>query len=112
MKELEKMLMLKIYVGEDDKYKGQNLYEHIFNKAKEYNLAGATCLRGILGYGHSKKIHSTKFIRLFSNMPIVIELIDKEENIQEFLDYVRTILDKGLISVSEVSFLPIYKDED
>ena len=74
-------VLLRIYVGEEDKYKGKPLYEQIIFKARELKLAGATAIRGILGFGADSHLHSAKILRLSEDLPILIELVDNEENI-------------------------------
>ena len=78
-------LLLRIFIGEDSKFKGRPLYEAIVTKARELHLAGATVLRGPMGYGHSSKLHSTKILRLSEDLPLIIEIVDNEEKIRAFL---------------------------
>ena len=69
-------MLLRIFIGEDDKYHGRPLYEAIVLKAREMHLAGATILRGPMGYGHSSRLHTAKILRLSEDLPIVVEIVD------------------------------------
>ena len=77
-------MLLRIFIGEDDKADHKPLYEAIVLKAREMHLAGATVLRGPLGFGHSSVLHTTKIVRLSQDLPIVIEIVDTEEKINGF----------------------------
>jgi len=95
--------LLRIYVGEADRYKGRPLYEAIVHTAREKGLIGATALRGILGYGENSRIHTTKILRLAENLPVVVEIVDRKEKI----DAVLPVLDEmvgpeGLITIEKV----------
>ena len=78
-------VLLRIFIGEDDKTDHKPLYEAIVLKAREMHLAGATVLRGPMGFGHSSVLHTTKIVRLSQDLPLVIEIVDSEEKIQGFL---------------------------
>lgn len=80
----EQALALRIFIGEDDKDDGRPLYEAIVLKAREMHLAGATVLRGALGYGHSSRLHTTKILRLSEDLPLVIEIVESEDKINAF----------------------------
>ena len=91
MQELpENGLLLRILIGEDDAYGGKPLYEQIVLKARQLNLAGATVFRGIMGFGADSLIHTSKILQLCWDMPIVIEIIDTEENINKIFARVST----------------------
>ena len=79
--------LLRIFIGETDKYKGKPLYEAIVIKARELNLAGATVFRGIMGYGATSRIHSIKLLRLSEDLPVLIEIVDSEDNIGKLLPF-------------------------
>ncbi len=102
MKLPEKGLMLRIYIGESDRSEGHPLYEAIVNKARELNLAGATVLKGIMGYGASSRIHTTKLLRLSEDLPVRIEIIDTEENINRLMPYLEEHVIEGLITLEEI----------
>jgi len=84
-------MLLRIFIGEDDKYQHKPLYEAIVLKARELHLAGATVLRGPMGYGHSSRLHTAKIVRLSEDLPFVIEIVDSEEKINAFLPVLDTI---------------------
>ena len=95
-------MLLRIFIGEDDKADHKPLYEAIVLKAREMHLAGATVLRGPLGFGHSSVLHTTKIVRLSQDLPIVIEIIDTEEKINAFIDAVEGIMGSGLMTLEKV----------
>jgi PII-like signaling protein len=95
--------LLRIFIGESDKHEGMPLYEWIVLKAKEFGLAGSTVLRGIEGFGAKSRIHTTKILRLSEDLPIVIEIIDTIEKIEEFLPLVDEAITEGLATVEKVN---------
>jgi PII-like signaling protein len=95
-------MLLRIFIGEDDKADHKPLYEAIVLKAREMHLAGATVLRGPLGFGHSSVLHTTKIVRLSQDLPIVIEIIDTEEKINGFVDAIESIMGSGLMTLEPV----------
>ncbi|HXY48805.1 MAG TPA: DUF190 domain-containing protein [Terriglobales bacterium] len=96
--------MLRIHFGEDDKWHKQPLYEAIVSKCRELDIAGATVLRGIDGYGASTLIHKHHLLRS-SDRPIMVSVIDAEENIQKLLPALDEMVDEGLIAMSEVEVI-------
>jgi len=98
-------LLLRIFIGEDDKFKGSPLYEAIVTRAREMHLAGATVLRGPMGFGASSRLHTTKILRLSEDLPLVIEIVDSEENINAFLPTLDRIMTSGLITLEKVQVL-------
>jgi PII-like signaling protein len=98
-------VLLRIFIGEDDKYEGKPLYEAIVLKARELHLAGATILRGPMGYGHSTRLHTTKILRLSEDLPIVIEIVDSGEKIREFLPTLDPMMGSGLVTLEKVQVL-------
>lgn len=95
-------LLLRVFLGEDDRHNRQPLYEAIVLKAREMHLAGATVLRGPIGFGHSSRLHTAKLLRLSEDLPIVIEIVDSEEKINEFLPVLDEMMGSGLITVERV----------
>ena len=95
-------LLLRIFIGENDKYVGRPLYEAIVLKAREMHLAGATVLRGAIGYGHSSRLHTAKILRLSEDLPLVIEIVDGEEKINAFLPVLDDLLQGGLVTLERV----------
>ncbi len=98
-------VLLRIFIGEDDRHEGQPLYEAIVLKAREQHLAGATVLRGPLGFGHSSRIHTTKLLRLSEDLPVVIEIVDSEEKIRAFLETIDPLMGSGLVTLEKVTVL-------
>jgi uncharacterized protein len=102
MKLPEEGMLLRIFVGESDKYKGKALYEQIVIKARELNLAGAMVVRGIMGFGADSRMHSAKILRLSEDLPVVIELVDTEENLNKLLPFLDETVQEGLITLEKV----------
>ena len=98
-------MLLRAFFGEDDKYKGRPLYEAIVMKAREAHLAGATVLRGPIGFGHSSRIHTTKILRLSEDLPIIIEIVDTEAKIKAFLPALDVMMTSGLVTLERVQVL-------
>jgi uncharacterized protein len=100
-------LLLRIFIGEDDKFAGKPLYEAIVLKAREMHLAGATVLRGPMGFGASSRLHTTKILRLSEDLPLVIEMVDSEERIDDFLPVLDAMMSggSGLITLEKVQVL-------
>ena len=98
-------MLLRIFCGEDDKFEQQPLYEAIVLKAREMHLAGATVLRGPMGYGHSSRLHTAKILRLSFDLPVVIEIVDTEANINRFLPELGRMMSSGLITLEKVQVL-------
>lgn len=94
--------LLRIFVGESDKHEGLPLYEWIVRKAREQGLAGATVLRGLEGFGAHSRLHTTKILRLSTDLPIVVEIVDSEENIQAFLPSIDDAIGEGLATLEKV----------
>ena len=94
--------LLRIFIGENDKFEGKPLYEWIVQKAKESGLAGATVIRGIEGFGASSRIHTTKILRLSDDMPIIIEIVDVLEKIEKFIPLIDWAIREGLATVEKV----------
>ena len=105
MKLPEEGKLLKIFIGESDTYKGKSLYEAIVLKARELNLAGATVFRGIMGYGAASRIHSIKLLRLSEDLPIMIEIVDTEENIDKILPFLDDTVKEGLITMEKARII-------
>ena len=98
-------LLLRIFIGEDDKDDGRPLYEAIVLKAREMHLAGATVLRGPMGYGRSSRLHTAKILRLSEDLPLVIEIVDSEEKVNAFLPVLDGMMTSGLITLEKVQVL-------
>jgi uncharacterized protein len=98
-------VLLRIFIGEDDRYQHLPLYEAIVLKAREQHLAGATVLRGPMGFGHSSRLHTTKVLRLSEDLPVVVEIIDSEEKIERFLELLDDMMGSGLVTLEKVKVL-------
>jgi PII-like signaling protein len=98
-------LLLRIFTGENDKFEDCPLYEAIVKKAREMQLAGATVLRGPMGFGKSSLIHTDKILRLSLDLPLVIEIVDTEEKINAFLPVLDGMMDSGLVTLEKLQVL-------
>jgi PII-like signaling protein len=98
-------LLLRIFIGEDDKAGHTPLYEAIVLKAREMGLAGATVLRGPLGFGHSSVLHTAKILRLSQDLPLVIEIVDNEDKIGKFVAAIEPIMGCALITTEQVKVI-------
>ena len=96
---------LTIYMGESDRWNGAPLYEAVVLKARELHLAGATVLRGPMGFGAASRIHTAKILRLSEDLPIVVEIIDTAEKIATFMPHLEAMLGQGLITVHDVTIV-------
>jgi len=108
MKLPEKGKQLRIFIDEDNSYKGKPLYEAIIYKARELNLAGATVTKGIMGYGADSRISTAKILRLSSHLPIIIEIVDNEENIEKIMPFLDEVVDKGLVTLENIN-IKVYR---
>ena len=98
-------VLLRIFIGENDRWEHRPLYEAIVLKAREMHLGGATVLRGPMGFGHSSRLHTTKILRLSEDLPLVIEIVDSEEKINGFLPALDPMMGSGLITMEKVRVL-------
>ena len=101
----EEAQLLRIFIGESDKWKGLPLYEAIILKAREMGIAGATMLRGLMGYGANSRIHTAKILRLSEDLPIVVELVDGKEKMSALLPVIQEMVGDGLITLEDVRVL-------
>lgn len=102
MKISEEGQLLRIFIGESDRWHGKPLYEAIILKAREMGLAGATMLRGLMGFGAARRIHTAKILRLSQDMPIVIEIVDSADKIDSLLPIVDEMVQEGMVTVERV----------
>jgi PII-like signaling protein len=98
-------VLLRIFFGENDQFQGRPLYEAIVLKAREMHLAGATVLRGPMGFGASSRLHTTKILRLSEDLPLVIEIVDAEDKIDAFLPALDAMMSSGLVTLEKVQVL-------
>lgn len=102
MKLPEEALLLRIFIGESDRYNGKPLYEQIVMKARELDLAGATVTRGLLGFGADSRIHTSKILDLSDDLPIVIEIADTEEKIDMLMPFIDETIEEGLVTLEKI----------
>jgi hypothetical protein len=98
-------LLLRVFAGENDHWHGKPLYEAIVARAREAGLAGATVLRGLMGYGAKSRIHTAKILRLSEDLPMVIELVDTAEKIQAFVPLLDEMVGDGMVTLEKVQVI-------
>ena len=98
-------MLLRIFIGESDRWNHKLLYEAIVLKAREMHLGGATVLRGPMGFGKSSRMHTAKILRLSMDLPIVIEIVDSEEKIQSFLPALEEMMNGGMVTLERVQVI-------
>ena len=98
-------VLLRIFLGESDRWEHKPLYEAIVLAAREAHLAGATVLRGPMGFGHSSRLHTSKILRLSEDLPLVIEIVDSEEKIDSFMTVIDPMMGSGLVTLEKVKVL-------
>lgn len=98
-------VLLRIFIGEKDRCEGRPLYDAIVKKARERHMAGATVLRGPMGYGHSTRLHRANFLEISEDLPVVIEIVDTQEKIDAFLPVLDAIIGSGLVTLEKVGVL-------
>ena len=98
-------MLLRIFIGESDRWRHQPLYEAIVMKAREMHMAGATVLRGPMGFGPSSRVHTAKILRLSMDLPFVIEIVDSEEKVNAFLPVIEEMIDGGLVTLERVKVI-------
>lgn len=94
--------LLRVFIGESDRWQRKPLYEAIVLKARELHLAGATVVRGSMGFGKSSRLHTAKILRLSMDLPVIIEIVDSEEKIQSFLPALDEMIKGGLVILEQV----------
>ena len=112
MKIPEQGKLLRIFIGESDRWHRQPLYEALVLKARELGLAGATVLRGPMGFGASSRLHTSKILRLSMDLPIVIEIVDQEERINLLLPFLEDMVQEGLVTLEDVRVLKYRANEN
>ena len=110
MKIPEEGYLLRIFVGESDKHGHLPLYEAIVLKAREAGLAGATVLRGVMGFGRHSVMHTAKILRLSEDLPLIVEIVDSLENIERFLPILDTMVLEGLVTLEQISVIHYRSD--
>lgn len=112
MKIPEEGRLLRIFIGENDKWQGKPLYEAIVRKARELQLAGATVLRGPMGFGANSRMHTTKILRLSEDLPIVIEIVDSQQKIDELMPFIDEAVREGLVTLERVRVIRYRANSD
>lgn len=105
-------VLLRIFIGESDRWQHQPLYEAIVLKAREMHLAGATVTRGQMGFGKSSRVHTAKIIRLSQDLPLIIEIVDSEEKINSFLPILDGMIGGGLVTLEKVKVVHYRSSDD
>lgn len=105
MKLPEEGTLLRVFIGETDLLDGKPLYEQIVLQARELHLAGATVVRGIMGFGAASRIHTAKWLRLSDDLPVVVEIVDTEEKLQPLLAYLDDVVEEGLVTMERTRIL-------
>jgi|SRR5436190_21853692 len=98
-------VLLRIFIGESDRHQGHPLHEAIVLKAREHHLAGATVIRGAMGFGKSSRLHTSKILRLSADLPLVIEIVDEKEKIERFLPVIETMMTGGMVTLENISVI-------
>ncbi len=111
MKLPQEGMLLRIFIGESDTHQGKALYEQIVLKARGLNLAGATVVRGLMGFGADSRMHTAKLLRLSEDLPVVIEIVDIEENLNKILPFLDEVVVEGLITLEKVKVIK-YRHKD
>lgn len=101
----EEAELLRIFIGESDRYQGRPLYEAIVLEARKRGMAGATVLRGIMGFGADSRMHTAKILRLSEDLPIVVEIVDSPERIATFLPDLDAMMEEGLITLERAKVI-------
>ncbi len=108
----QEAMLLRIFIGEDHRFQGQPLYEAIVLKARERHLAGATVIRAPMGFGQSSRLHTTKILRLSEDLPLIVEIVDTVDKIQNFLPELDAMMTSGLVTMEKVQVLRYGKREE
>lgn len=101
----EQGVLLRVFIGESDHWQGRPLYEAIVLKARELHLAGATVLRGPMGFGANSRLHTTRILRLSEDLPMVIEIVDSREKIDELMPHIHAMVQEGLVTLENVQVI-------
>jgi len=103
--------LLRVFLGESDRWHGRPLYEAIVMKARKLHLAGATVLRGPMGFGAKSRLHTAKILRLSEDLPIIIEIVDAKEKIDALLPHIDEMVQDGLVTLERVQVIKYRADE-
>lgn len=111
MKTPQEGYLLRIFIGESDRWEGTPLYEAIVLKARELHVAGATVLRGPMGFGAHSRLHTTKILRLSEDLPIIIEIVDGKDRIDELMPHIDAMVQEGLVTLERVQVIKYRANE-
>ena len=103
--------LLRIFIGESDHWHGIPLYEAIVMKARELQLAGATVVRGPMGFGANSRLHTTKILRLSEDLPMIIEIVDAKEKIDKLMPHIDEMVQEGLVTLEKVQVIQYRANE-
>jgi uncharacterized protein len=112
MKIPEDGYLLRIFIGESDKWHGRPLYEAIVMKAREIHMAGATVLRGPMGFGAHSRLHTAKILQLSEDLPLIIEIVDGKDKIDELMPFVDEMVQEGLVTLERVQVVKYRANSD
>jgi PII-like signaling protein len=104
--------LLRVFIGEKDKYNHRPLYESIVELARDRHLAGATVLRGLMGFGAHSRMHTAKVLRLSEDLPLVVEIVDTVEKLDAFLPELQPMIEEGIITLENVQLIACRKEND
>jgi len=102
MKLPEESDLLRIFVGESDRFEGRPLYQAVVEEARGRGMAGATVLRGLMGFGATSRLHTVKVLRISEDLPMVVEIVDRPERIEAFLPELEAMVPEGLITMEKI----------
>ena len=102
MKLPEESELLRVFVGESDRFEGRPLYQAIVEQARSRGMAGATVLRGLMGFGATSRLHTVKVLRISEDLPMVVEIVDRPERIEAFLPELEAMVPEGLITMEKI----------
>ncbi len=108
MKTVQEGKLLRIFIAESDKHNGRPLHEVIMKKARDKKMSGATILKGCMGFGHKSNMHTPKLLRLSENLPLIVEIIDTQENIELFMPCLDEIIGEGIVTLENID-ITIYR---
>jgi len=106
----EEMVLMRIFVGESDRYQKQPLFEALVELCRDQGVAGATVIKGAMGYGGRSKVHSDRFLRLSTDLPVVIEVVDYQDKIDAVLPLIEDMLQGGLVTLEKARVINFHKD--
>ena len=110
MKIVEEDVLLRVFLSEETKHKGKCIYRMIMEKAESLGLAGATLIRGLMGFGADHHLHTSRLLELSHNLPVVVEIIDKKENIKKIMPYLDEVVEDGFVTVETVQVIKYRKE--